>query len=135
MNVELLQKVKKHIREEPLRLFMVAFEARQTPLLHDLPDIFNNRRPFPACGSAGCIGGWAAILSGKSGNFTDHEKLLDLNFVQSAKLFNPRNWPAQFQRGTWDDGSREAAEICAARIDFFIQTKGTDDESYLVATS
>lgn len=57
MNVKLLRKVQKHILEEPRRIDMGLWGAAQSPVLGDDP------RYVPACGTAGCIAGWAIILS------------------------------------------------------------------------
>lgn len=34
-------------------------------------------------------------------------------------------------KGTRDDGSLETAQVACARVDFFIDTQGTDDERYI----
>lgn len=57
-------------------------------------------------------------------------RLLGLNFEQSESLFHVRNWPMDFRIDyyTKENTRIEAAKIAAARINFFIKTKGTDRE-------
>jgi hypothetical protein len=84
-------------------------------------------RDFPECGTVACIAGWGALLTGANSPFEcDYAVLFKLNSYQASRLFNPRMWPEQFKRGTWDDGTPEAARAAADRIDFFIETRGTD---------
>jgi hypothetical protein len=138
MNVNLLQRVKQHILEEPKRLYMRHFEIHNNgPVLRDRNGVV---RDFASCDTAACIGGWGAILDNykTASGFKydwDYQNLFDLTEPEACRLFNPKMWPMQFKRGIFDDGSPEAARACADRIDFFIQTKGTDDERELIATS
>jgi hypothetical protein len=132
----LLLQVKKHILDEPLRLYMRRFEVHNNGnvVLRDRNGV---RRLFPKCGTAACIGGWGAILSRLPGDEwdRDYRALFGLTENESYRLFNPDMWPKQFREGVFDDGSRNTAEVCANRIDFFIKTKGTDDERSIVTES
>lgn len=118
MNVKLLRKVKKHILEEPKRLMMGDWvtETKKSP-----------------CGTAACIGGWAVILSGKyranmdAGDVQEEAKeLLDVEGMESTRLFGPVWWPAKFRGGCADDGEEITAKIAAKRIDHFIKTEGRE---------
>ena len=124
MNVKLLRKVKRHILAEPKRLYMPAYIIRK----EDGMDI---SRPFARCGTAACIAGWTYILSVKSktpprtgDEHTEAAELLGLTELQADRLFLPGNWPLDFRDGLTGDGKPETAKVAAARIEFFIKTKG-----------
>lgn len=139
--MELLEKVKKHILEEPLRLYMADFKVKRSALDWDLQDQSGKHRPFAPCGTAACIAGWGWILRPKNlflhpvlffkdeaKMFDDYANLFDVTTNQATRLFNPSRWPAKFRIGTFDNGSLETAIVACQRIDFFIKTKGTDIE-------
>jgi hypothetical protein len=132
MNESLLRQVKAHILAEPKRLIMTQYVVKKSeteryiPHRTGIPSVFG-LRSFPECGTVACIAGWGALLTGMRLDFEyDYASLFGLTQYQASRLFNPRMWPGQFQRGTWDDGTPEAARAAADRIDFFIETKGTD---------
>jgi len=130
MNVKLLRKVKKHILENPKRLFMGRWIKRksETPYLSFGE---GKKRPFPPCGTAACIAGWTCILSKHqiSDNQSTGElatNLLDINELQASRLFGPHAWPSKYQAGIKDNGTKKTAKIAAARIEHFIKTKGAE---------
>lgn len=131
MNVKLLRKVKRHILEEPKRFVMsvVVMSVVDTYKENSLSGKVFGMRPFPKCGTAACVAGWACILSGKDrldvGMITA-QRLLDLTPEQAMRLFEPSKWPEQYEAGTTDDGKNKTAKIAAARIDHFIKTKGAE---------
>ena len=130
MNVKLLRKVAKHILAEPTRLVMGNWLLKKG--YEDIEAIEYGEfgsRPFPKCGTAGCIAGWTCELSGK-GKVKHHDlvakRLLGLNKRESERLFLPDQWPAEFERGYNDDGRKKTAEVAVARIEHFIKTKGKE---------
>lgn len=128
MNVELLERVKAHILEDPRRLDMELW-------IQDKmygPD-------SPPCGTVGCIAGWAVELTeGGAAHFRssyiteEARKLLDLTFQQSGTLFHTDSWPEEFRDAYaatyknygWmaPDYRLKQAQVTAARIDHLIQT-------------
>lgn len=127
MNVELLRKVKKHILEEPKRLYMTSYmNFRKKDKIG---------RPFPKCGTTACIAGWACILTidmepallyASTSIGFEAQRLLDLSSDEKYRLFEPLGWPEQFKQGASGDGKKKTAEIAAARIEHFIRTKGRE---------
>jgi len=126
MNVKLLRKVKKHILEEPKRLYMSDYIKVESE--HHLYG-----RGYAKCGTAACIAGWTCILSLKetpdairrtNDVHATGGELLGLTPGQAYRLFVPSVWPQKFTRGTSDDGSEATAKVAAARIEHFIKTEG-----------
>ena len=132
MNIELLNKVKAHILEEPRRLEMVDWimEGDEIPSPEK-----------PPCGTAACIAGWAAMLDGgfqRGIHFprtyaTDALKID--RFGEAERLFYLSQWPAQFKFDKdrpdvsfYKLDKETQARLTAARIDYFIATNGTDIE-------
>lgn len=119
MNVELLQKVKAHILEEPKRLFMPV-------VLHcNMSDVPEVRKP--PCGTMACIAGWACLLKGVP-HLDVHssvaQELLEISESQAQRLFFGLS---EEYKKAWDgSGSAEEAELIAARIDRFINTEGRE---------
>ncbi len=118
LNVKLLRKVRKHILKEPRRLNMYVFATPQ---------------PCAPCGTAGCIAGWAALLSGKSthdariknpGLAARLLRIPDKPWYGSPAniLFYVDNWPERFGR-EYDAASdyETRAKVTARRIDYFIK--------------
>ncbi len=114
MNVELLNLVKAKILSTPEEFIM--FDYR--------------------CGSAHCICGWAAVLSGETvpqtslGFYLKGLQVLNLEPDQGIKLFIVAHWPRKFEEA-WNkafdffDTNKKAAnraKIAAERIDHFIST-------------
>jgi hypothetical protein len=76
MNVELLEKVKQHILENPESLDMGVW----------------------GCGSTACISGWAVRLSGRKDLHETHGEIpLELDLKQEGRLFYISQWPARFR--------------------------------------
>lgn len=139
MNVKLLRKVQKHILEEPKRFamsnYLVKKNEDETVFFTGIgrgnaKKVYN--RNWPKCNTVACIAGWAVVLSGE--DFTDYSfrwssgaaELLDLTDEDSSRLFEPTEWPKEFQKGTSNDGRMATARIAARRIDRFIATKGAE---------
>jgi hypothetical protein len=118
---------------------------------YSLTDLYGNPRPFPACGTVGCIAGWGGLLhpikrvlfeasnmltpiSDSDKGWRGYAKMFDLTPWQAKKLFEPMSWPYAFREGARNDGSQKTAEVAAARIDFFIKTNGTDREDLVEET-
>lgn len=126
INVRLLRKVKRHILEEPRRLLMYTWASNS----NDAP-----------CGTAGCIAGWSAILSGRPADevkaVQDHAasivfrgeaaQLLRISDAQAARLFYAGNWPNPFRMDYVYNFDRiKRAQITADRIEHFIATEGRE---------
>lgn len=132
INVELLERVKAHILEEPTRFDMGDFVI-QGEYLENFAANFG--RPIPPCGTIACIAGWAVLLSEgqTSGAGSDvqaeAEALLGLSVEQRERLFYTSNWPKKFNEAYRDaeDVRLPAAALAAARrIDHFIKTNGAE---------
>jgi len=119
MNVELLEKVKQHILEEPKRL-------RMGTILH------TNAKErgwdnTPVCNTVGCIAGWTCVLGGSPAvraHSSIARDLLDVTHEQGERLFF--SYPDGFEHIFDDDGSEETAKLVAKRIDLFIKTNGEE---------
>ncbi len=110
LNIDLLEKVKQKIAENPYNFAMQDFK----------------------CGTTCCIGGWAVVLSNRYNGVTDDEdlyfhwahearKVLNINRSQSDQLFHLQYWPDKF-RVEYNEGSRtQKAQTTCDRIDFFIK--------------
>ena len=120
MNVRLLRRIKKQILAEPNTFRM---------------DVWS-------CGTAHCIGGWAAVLTGWTpriehggiahsatkgstcwdiGAITNDS--LDIDTIQRVRLTSESRWPDPFRGGRT---RKIRAELAAARIEHFIKTKGEE---------
>jgi hypothetical protein len=138
MNVELLRKVEAHILEEPKRLYMRTWVKHkdQDGVLR-IRGQEGRQRDYPACGTAGCIAGWAVMLSYAEsktpittvdGDDLGEEArlLLGLGIFEAHRLFVPLNWPLEFRQGISDDGEPETAKVAVRRIEHFIETEGRE---------
>jgi hypothetical protein len=119
MNVELLQRIKAHILEDPRRVGMSNWIRRRSP-----------REGGPSCGTVACIAGWAYILSERQVPpfYTQVTRLLGLDSQQGQRLFFELYWPSKFyaQIQTCQQGAAEYAQTVADRIDHFIATEGRE---------
>jgi hypothetical protein len=120
MNVELLRKVQEAILADPKSFDMSDFQ-RDTE-----------------CGTAYCIGGWAAKLAGERVGAREGQEALDLTYEQANRLFYVTDirwiedhdteeidlWPKQFQgvNSPWLPTPQQAVD----RIDWFIDTEGRE---------
>lgn len=135
MNIELLNKVKAHILEEPKRLDM---------------SVILRRAPRNACGTAGCVDGWAQVLSNCAalgslvffdGDYVKGRELLGLTQEEAERLFSdPKDgydedhveyaengWPEEFiDRYRKARNASQRAIVTVERIDHFIKTKGAE---------
>jgi len=142
MNIEMLNRVKQTILDEPRKLDMNVFLKRY-------PDeMLGRAEDFTPCGTHACIAGWACILDimDKRGitveeisrdtirNKDDYEneygkagKILAINRVEQYKLFYLEDWPSEFTK-RYDDSktAQERAEVTAQRIEHFIATDGKE---------
>lgn len=136
MKTTLLREIQRVIREEPKRMQMENW------LMTGL-----SGNPYPACGTVGCIAGWACILSrsnkpesyatvalkfsGKNLEFLGADAL-GLSSLQARRLFMPYDrefgglcWPRNLWRSyEKTKAPKRSAEIVCKRIDLFIKTKG-----------
>jgi len=112
MNVELLRKVQEQILADPKSFDMGDFQ-RDTE-----------------CGTAYCIGGWAAKLSGLRPSSRDGREALEIDRDQAERLFyvsedeEGSGWPQQF-RGVPDEW-HPTPQQAIARIEWFIKTEGRE---------
>ena len=148
MNVELLHRIKAHILENPMRIYMgewsIELEERQ-----EYESNSGETLMAPDCGTVACICGWAERLSWAKGSLgqTGGEgqtgrKLLGLhgsssfpafvststNFSEAQRLFHEECWPQDLRDrlavATFQ--SAEYARVVADRIDRFIATDGKE---------
>lgn len=77
LNVELLQRVKQHILEEPARLRMEVWAVQGEPgtTKYTTTPGYNepNEYKFPACGTVACIAGWTALLNNPQADLDSSE--------------------------------------------------------------
>ncbi len=116
MNVELMNKVREAILDNPRRV--------------DMGDFCYSKEK---CGTVGCIAGWAMILSGikpsfiKAGDFSPHNvgrDLLNISDEQAHKLFYVNSWPWQdirIELYKSNEGTKRYARAVAAACDCAIQ--------------
>lgn len=115
MNTRLLRRIQKRILKEPENFYM--------PTWH--------------CGTAHCIGGWAAVLSAPKNepfDFSSYEfenaiKFLKLNSVKNdTDLLFCSRWPNKYSMpynlALRYENRAKAAQIAAELIDYFIECKG-----------
>lgn len=130
VNIELLQRVKAKILEEPLQFAMEDFFTQEI-FGFDAP-----REEIPNCGTAACIAGWAFALDvGKKpeslrarGYSTREARIrLDLTQTQAGRLFLLIRWPNVYSsRYITAKTPQEQAQIAAERIEHFIETEGRE---------
>lgn len=146
MNVELLEKVARHIEANPDQFNMDWW------LNHEHQTSFNKIRKMfgmmvrESCTTTGCIAGWAYLLGndkdrhelledylgGKSYEYypeamflTDVSKLLGVESPDA--LFYKEYWPPQFKEALYNaTTTAEAAAVSAARIRHFVATEGKE---------
>lgn len=135
MNTRLLRKVAKHIAEEPKRFQMGNwYQSNEVrTVVNEFATTAPATHPFPKCGTAACIGGWACILSG----ITDRDVLEDagqaaahflaINDEKADRLFAVRSWPNAFRK-KYRSAKKVTTRvrIAVARIEHFIKTKGAE---------
>lgn len=137
MNIRLLRKIQARILAEPKRFDMDSWIVPK------------DEQTRPSCGTACCIGGWAAVENGwKSKQYKDEDgdwanlfispngttsrydsviasaaqKLLDITDEQASRLFYTCSWPEPYKSGA-DNGTPEyRAANGVARIKHFIET-------------
>lgn len=128
MNIELLEKIKKQILEEPRQFIMTSFFVKNHPL---------DREKIPNCGTAACIAGWAlAISSNKNpkqcydsitppialSTPSQAQTLLD---IPNGNLFYVDGWPFEFQKEWYFIcNKQERAKVAVRVIDDYIKTNG-----------
>lgn len=138
MNIELLEKVRKHILEEPKRVNMKEW------LINSHINDFEIKRlkkinKAPKCNTVGCIAGWAQQLCSKkklhSFDRCKAKNLLELDINEADRLFllkkmtmNNNHWPFHFEDELkkHTPGTRAYARIVAKRIKHFINTEGRE---------
>jgi hypothetical protein len=125
MDVEMVEKVKAYLREEPRRLYMGDWirASLQAP-----------------CGTVCCIAG-AAIIVGtdiKDARMFNRSavppedtasRLLDINPNQADVLFYVTRWPREFQEEYADAGAlsfpqayEKKVEVVCSRLDYMLKT-------------
>jgi hypothetical protein len=131
INIDLFQKVKEAILEEPQRLGMGDWIAG--------PSSFYHVKQKPRCGTVACIAGWAAIvahreryqasipLAAEKAKFRPWENAIrELNLPpgDDNKLFYHSSWPHPFleQYDGHNEGTAANAAVVCARIDHYLET-------------
>lgn len=135
LNVRLLRKIKKHILAVPERFAMNWFIVRGTPgqIIEHLDwrqpmSLDGEFRKAPACGTVGCIAGWAAFFTAKNPQRLTNDsaerrgkKALGLSKDQAKTLFFTEEWPDGGEAYDAAKTPRRKAELAAERIEEFIQ--------------
>lgn len=143
MNVKLLRQVKRHILEKPKRLNMGYWSMSAKRMVREGRI---TKEVEPACGTVGCIAGWAVILT-KTGKRTDFlatmkrirghnsevvmqplaKELLDLSEYSANRLFLTSNWPGSFEQDyLYAMTPKQRARVTPERIEHFIRTNGEE---------
>jgi hypothetical protein len=131
LNVALLQKVKKHILEEPNRLVMGTWFERNRPGT-EVCD-YEGRVETPKCGTVGCIAGWCCLLTDgmefKGDAETRAHELLGVS--DTHDLFYTDSWADQDAMEDFENSTdpKERAQIVAEVIDDFIAIHETGDQT------
>lgn len=122
MNVELLNKIKQEILNEPESFQMAAY--LKTPVKGNIKDYGLEWQT--RCGTACCIAGHAISLSKETQSNDETAqavRLLSLNSDQARRLFFLSNWPYHLREKFLAAGSvSERAKVAAERIDLMIST-------------
>lgn len=130
MNVELLRQTQTAILEEPKRVNMRMWALTQS--------YQKELGQEPPCGTVGCIAGWiVSITQNLRGDKLAENmniegtatRLLGFpSFYETEILFYLSRWPWAYQQrlALTKPGTREYAEVVAARIDHFIATEGAE---------
>lgn len=132
LNVRLLRKIQRHILEEPRRFAMSISALHGEPgTALDNYCFSDGDEPgtFPACGTVGCLAGWANILTGaRKGNEDSIARAAKQIGVKSTPswedhpLFFAPNWPAPFARKYRKAKTpKTRAKIASARIEYLIK--------------
>ena len=138
INVELLERVKAAILEEPRRVSMDDWGINYPDISVQFDD------DLPPCGTVACIAGWAAKLSGdtlfsegfqriipppeeiwKDGHLTPQGVEWD---AAQDRLCYVGSWPHDLRDELkwYDIGTKGYAEVVAKRIDRFIKANGEE---------
>lgn len=139
LNVELLNKVRKHILARPARLRMEQWIRKGQP-----GEVFETHTPgwnepkiykLPDCGTVGCIAGWTVQLAkpeeAREGNIPGKAcELLGINHWQEPfELFHVSNWPKELEDAFLKaDTQRKRANVVAKVIDRYIKEYGKKPE-------
>lgn len=137
MRVDRLQRIKRHILEEPLRVNMEPllckpdlqkaargyFGAKRRTLPYDHPPT------WPACKTVACIAGWEIALYGDPvEDFAEaaRERLE----LPNDSLFYAAGWPDALRESLFaeDPGTANYAKVVADAIEDYIRTGGWSDQ-------
>lgn len=129
MNTRLLRKVQREILKRPTQVEMDHWFYRG--------DGYTRVGKIEACGTAGCIVGWALTLGNNYKRIADAfrmgwllddgRKILDLEVEPAWILFFTDYWPQPFKRRYYDaKTAKTRAKAVSDRIDLFIKTKGKE---------
>lgn len=133
LNIKLLRKLQKHILGEPRRFFMegVVITGKPGRPFNDAFWYTDVAAVAPECGTAACIHGWTALLSGKKPyeakrlSYDWSRRKLGLSRLTTYldPLFDLDAWPNPFRK-RYSKAKRAAtrAKIGAARIEHLIKT-------------
>lgn len=117
MNVELLRKIADVIQQKPAKF--------QMEYLH--MDRGGSAVQFEECGTAHCIAGWGAVLTGKSLGNGSFGRAIRVNPEAEMRLIFLNLWPEAFSgRYNRAKQKRTKAKITAERIEHFIKTRGKE---------
>lgn len=137
LNVRLIRKVIKHITEEPKRYFQHDFIRTGEPGGSVAEDYFNDTHKYAQCGTAGCIAGWAYLLSAARPNknaavctiVNKATKKMGITSDQSDMLFTgipSEDWPAPFGKSFLKAKTLQGkANVAARLLEKVIDTKGS----------
>jgi hypothetical protein len=132
MNVELLQRVKAHILEDPNRYDQWIWIVDG---LVPGEKLVPAGRIVPECGTVACIAGWAIILGNPHSNtdlpgswsfFIEHKatELLGISDSQASMLFDGGLLFEDAVKGA--KSLQDLAQAAARHIDRFIETNGEE---------
>lgn len=125
LNVRLIRKIQKHIMAEPRRLLMRSVKLYALgPNDSYVADDFETKVPYPDCGTAQCIAGWALTLSGRrlDTDMSKAARLLNLD-APTGRVFAVCMWPYQFiSQYSKAKTPLARAKVACKRLDYLVRT-------------
>lgn len=158
MNIELLQRVRQHILDEPRRLNMGTWVSTVGKTVPAFAGVYGrDEADLPPCGTVACVAGWAVLLSRFNGKPEEYaafirerpslfpdgltssigQEELGLSPSQMETLFYVGRWPERFRvahEQAEENGDYQAmAQITADRIDYLIEEPDAPDNNWKYA--
>lgn len=148
LNVDLLNKVKKHFLDEPRRLRMDTWLKQGYPnqeIFSAGISGYNEPEEYllPQCGTVGCIAGWTVMLAYPndpskqlSPSLQAREVLGIDEYIMPYDLFFPDQWPSDFYRDYRNaESPEERARIACEVIDHFVKMYAQNEIDHTILST